>query len=77
MQALALIEAEECSGCGGWLPETTAPEATGEYVARGTRCHRCTSIDEAIDRVHRDKEPHPRALLWAAERRYVSNVPRP
>lgn len=56
MQALALLEADTCAGCGGSLTETTAPEAEGSYRVEAWRCHRCTSIGEAALR-HREHQP--------------------
>lgn len=63
MLALALVEAEECSSCGGWLVETTAPDAFDVYVVDAPhRCHRCTGIAEARDRFK--DSPHPSALRF-------------
>lgn len=38
-------EALVCSGCGGYLPETTAAENEGHYHAGApSRCHRCDAL---------------------------------
>ena len=45
MLALAMVRQATCDGCGGHLPDTTAPEAEGAYVADAPlRCHCCTAI---------------------------------
>lgn len=34
-----------CAQCGGWLPETTAKENDGKYLAEHPqRCHRCEAL---------------------------------
>lgn len=81
MLALAELEANECPGCGGWLPETTSPDAdrnnrTGSHyygVGAPTRCHRCTALSMARTK-HTEAAKkagggqHDHALFFAAER---------
>jgi hypothetical protein len=42
---LALIdyEAQQCSGCGGFLPETADPDASYEAKPPG-QCYRCKAL---------------------------------
>ncbi|WP_033288248.1 hypothetical protein [Amycolatopsis jejuensis] len=58
-----------CSGCGGYIPETTAAENEGRYEAEAPhRCHRCTAI--ARKREDYEEAPHASALvLWPTELR--------
>jgi hypothetical protein len=68
MIALQAYDDQTCKGCGGYLPETTAPEADEGYrVDNPTRCHRCTAIGQKADSYHKAKQPH--ALLYRAERK--------
>jgi hypothetical protein len=62
--ALAELEAQSCSGCGGWLPETTSIEKSDGYVAEHPwRCHRCEALEIRRQQV-RDK-PNPGSFtVW-------------
>ncbi|HEY9414796.1 MAG TPA: hypothetical protein VIQ30_08575 [Pseudonocardia sp.] len=63
MLALDLHEALTCSGCGGYLPHTTAPEADDAYKAElPIRCHRCTAIAIGADAY--SDTPHAHALRF-------------
>jgi len=66
---LALAEYRAGLGpCKHYLPDTAAPDAEGAYIApEPLRCHACTAI--AIAAVQYQDSPHPRALLFNAERR--------
>jgi hypothetical protein len=64
-------EAQVCSGCGGWLPETTARENEGRYHAElPGRCHRCDALQLRQDEYANDKVKRPGALvLWPVRKR--------
>lgn len=63
MLALHQCRALTCTGCGGWLPDTTAHE---RYVVEPpTRCHRCTAISGAQER-HSQDHKHMHATRWTA-----------
>ncbi|OQO89933.1 hypothetical protein B1813_19020 [Saccharomonospora piscinae] len=58
MLALLEYEGQVCSGCGGWLPETAAPEAEGRYVAHPPhRCHRCDAVQRKQREYHKADVP--------------------
>lgn len=42
--ALALVESEQCPGCGQPLAETTAADAQYAYRAISVRCHACAAV---------------------------------
>jgi hypothetical protein len=70
MLALHALDAQSCSGCGGWLPDTTAVERDGGYVADPPyRCHRCEAL--AIKRKkHLQNTSNPEALtVWPVHER--------
>ena len=57
--------------CGGYLPDTTAPDADERYKAdEPVRCHLCTAR-YAAQAAHLDgpHSPHPQALMWPVRRR--------
>lgn len=66
---LALLEYERqlCSGCGGYLPETTDKNAS--YTAGlPVRCYRCDVIQSKQDE-YKD-QPNPGALvIWPVEQK--------
>lgn len=64
MRALAELEGQSCSGCGGWLPHTTDIGMDGGFVAEHPlRCHKCEAI--AVRRAAVKDKPHPEALtVW-------------
>lgn len=63
MLALAERESLTCTGCGGWLPETTALEHDGRYKPpTPIRCHCCDALGIA-QKVRGDKE-RPQAQRW-------------
>lgn len=43
-----------CSGCGGWLDETTAPGSADKYDAELLACNRC-AVADAAERGFREK----------------------
>lgn len=54
--------------CGGWLPETTAPDAEDAYqVDTPHRCHLCTARAVVAER-YRESQ-HPQALMFPATRK--------
>lgn len=56
--------------CGGYLPDTTAPEAEDRYKAGlPIRCHQCTERLRAYERHRENSAPHIDALLFPVERR--------
>lgn len=58
MLALAEYEADLCTGCGGHLSETTAPEAEGQYaIEPAVRCHRCTALSIARHQLQESSQP--------------------
>lgn len=67
-RVLALLdyEAQQCSGCGGYLPDTTDPD--GKWVAGlPSRCFRC----DAVQRKQQDyrESQNPAALtVWPVHR---------
>lgn len=57
MQAVVELEGKTCSGCGGFLPDTTSIDMDERYVAdHPLRCHRCTAID--VRRQQVSSKPH-------------------
>ncbi len=66
--ALAEFRKLTCSGCGGWLPETTALDAKDWIIDPPHRCSRCTALGLRQD-AHGKDHSHPEALRWAARRR--------
>lgn len=70
MLAFLLVQQLTCSGCGGHLPDTTAPDADGAYVAElPVRCHRCTAIGVQADAYHIPTVPQPQALRYPTRRK--------
>lgn len=67
MLALQAYEDSCCSGCGAFLPDTTAAEAEDAYRIEPARCHRCTAISQAADGFR--ENPHAHALLYRVKRR--------
>ncbi len=66
--ALLRVESMTCSGCGGWLPETTTVDAEGWVVEPPHRCGRCTALAIAQDRHGKDHQ-HMQATRWGAHRK--------
>jgi hypothetical protein len=70
---LALAEYRDllCSGCGGYLPDTTGKDAEGRFEPDlPIRCHQCTARMEACAaHMNADHSPHPQALMWPVSRR--------
>jgi len=67
-EALALLEADTCSGCGHPLSETTEPDAEGDWdTPLPDRCHACTAL--AIHQERYAKTPHVHALRWQVHRK--------
>lgn len=67
---LALQQYEDtcCSGCGGYLPDTTAEAAEdGYHVPPPTRCYRCTAVGQKSTEYRDTNQSH--ALLYRAVRR--------
>ncbi len=67
--AMLQVQAETCHGCGGWLPETTADEAEGKYVADPPiRCHRCKAVNAQRDSYYEEPDIyHPDSyVMWPA-----------
>lgn len=67
MLALQAYEDARCSGCGGFIPDTTKPEAEDSFRVEASRCHLCTARAQEADG-YKDN-PHPQALLYRVERR--------
>lgn len=64
MLALALLDADECPGCHGWLSETTKPENENTWSpAPPLRCHRCTAQGIGADQVRDSPNPQKQALF--------------
>lgn len=68
MLALGEYRDLTCSGCGGWLPETTSVEAEGWRVNLPIRCGKCTAISVRQEQ-HSGDHKHIHATRWSAERR--------
>lgn len=65
--ALHAYQTSLCTGCGGWLPETTGDESAADYVATDpVRCLRCTAI--SVQAKNYSEQDHPEALLYPTER---------
>lgn len=63
MLALGESEALTCTGCGGWLPETTAIEQDGQYrPPKPIRCHCCDAL--AIGQKARGDKERPHVQRW-------------
>lgn len=71
MDALALVEADECPSCHGSLAETTDPRNDDAYIPEPPiRCHKCTAIEQKVDAVGNDPTTRqPRALMFTARLR--------
>ncbi len=67
MLALAEYEALTCTGCGGWLPETTAAENEYRYaLPEPIVCHGC-NIQAIAQKQRIDDPDRPlQALRWPA-----------
>lgn len=65
MLALDLYRRMTCTGCGGWMPETTTHEAEDYAVSLPVRCGRCTALAIAQDR-HAESSQHMHATRWDA-----------
>lgn len=67
MLALARCDANTCSGCGGWLPETMSREADvrGYEAEIAGRCHACTALSERQE-IHAKNSRHVHATRWSA-----------
>ncbi len=66
MLDLAEWRSLSCSGCGGWLPETTAAEDESAYVVDPPfRCKACTAI-AAAQEAHGKDHKHLHTLRWGA-----------
>jgi hypothetical protein len=64
MLALAVLEADECPGCHGWLSETTKPESEGAWMpAPPLRCHRCTAQGISADEIRNSNRTQKQALF--------------
>jgi len=69
MLALNLHRNLTCSGCGGWLPETTSPAADGSYVVDPpVRCHGCDALG-AVQEAHAKQHKRMQATRWYSPRR--------
>lgn len=71
MLALAEYRSMVHDACGGYLPDTTAPDADEGYRAdEPLRCHLCTARAQAAAAyLAGPHNPHPEALLWPVRRR--------
>jgi hypothetical protein len=70
MLALAEYRDSVHEACGGYLPDTTAAEADGQYVADiPSRCHLCTARAIAAEPYFKDDHPQPHALLFPVRRK--------
>lgn len=67
MLALQAYENSCCTGCGGFLPDTTDPKSEEAFRVEAARCHRCTAIAQEADGYK--ENDHPQALLYRVERR--------
>jgi hypothetical protein len=64
MLLLAEWRTLSCSGCGGWLPETTMAEDESAYVVPPPfRCKACTAKAQAQE-AHGKDHKHLDALRW-------------
>ena len=59
--ALAVYEADQCSGCGRPRSETTDPEMDGMYRATAMRCHGCAAVAKAS----KNNDYEPEGLYFA------------
>lgn len=67
MLALLQYDALCCSGCGGYLLDTTDRDAEETYRAEAARCHRCTAIAQEAEG-YKDSR-HSQALQYRVGRR--------
>lgn len=65
--ALALMQRDQltCTGCGGWLPDTSTTSWEDYEVGSPHRCGKCTAIQKKAEG-HKPKE-QMEALRWGAE----------
>ncbi len=72
MLALAEYRAQTCSGCGGYLPDTTHPDrALDGYVAGPpVRCGGCTALHREFPMY--EKAEQPQALRFGIQPRQQS-----
>lgn len=67
VQALKEVEAQSCSGCGGWLPHTTHIDSEFE-TEHPWRCHRCEALE--IRRENMRDARHPASFtVWPVHER--------
>jgi len=68
MQALADLQGQLCSGCGGYLEDTLRPDV--EYVAdHPLRCHKCEALEIRRDQI-RETVRHPGSFpVWPVHER--------
>jgi hypothetical protein len=64
--ALGEHDADICNGCGGYLSETTDPNAV-YVIDPPVRCHRCTMRGYATSQV--EELPQPQALYTVVRKR--------
>ncbi|RSN65414.1 hypothetical protein DMH01_03285 [Amycolatopsis sp. WAC 04182] len=62
MLALREYQSLVCGGCGGFLPETTSPDA-GYKAELPHRCHRCSAI-KSKQREYSDQKNSDALVLW-------------
>ncbi len=69
MLALDEYRAYTCTGCGGWLPETTAIDADGDFeVPPPVKCHQCVAIAIHAEAFATNGK-HPHLARWRAKRK--------
>lgn len=66
--AWAQHKALTCTGCGGWLPETTVADATDYEVPPPHRCAGCTQLS-IVQKSREKDDAQPQALRWSVHRR--------
>lgn len=65
--ALLDYEAQLCSGCGGYLPDTTEEDAS--YVADiPARCHRCDAV-QSMQAEYSEQKNAGALAVWPVRRK--------
>jgi hypothetical protein len=66
--ALAMCRRLTCPGCGHWLPESTALDATDYQVDAPWQCGACSMLAFKQDAYAEDNK-HMHTTRWSVERR--------
>lgn len=63
-EALADLKADTCSGCGGFLSETTVDDGHGYDIDHSLVCRRCSMLALAQRDFERETQARPEVNGW-------------